>query len=274
MFGKLMKYELRYLIRIFAPMWAAVFALCVMFRVTVGPKLTGSNLYLEGNEALFPAVIGVITMFAIMTMMIVATVVLIQRFYKGMYGDEGYLMFTLPVTTGQLIHSKALSALLMMLGTEAITMLGIFVMISFKQLFNGEALGMTFAEMWGFFLEMMESNGISPGMLALYGFWGFVASLIAFVAEIYMVYLAVSLGQLWKKHPVAGGIIAFYAINIVISVIDGMLGYNVNIEIVNNVVYGEAMLALLLYVTIHSVIVLLVSFFGTKLLLDKKLNIQ
>ena len=273
MFGKLMKYELRYLIRIFAPMWAAVFALCVMFRVTVGPKLTGSNLYLEGNEALLPAVIGVITVFAIMTMMIVATVVLIQRFYKGMYGDEGYLMFTLPVTSGQLIHSKALSALLMMLGTEAVTMLGIFVMISFKQLFNGEALGMTFAEMWGFFLEMMESNGISSGMLALYGFWGFVASLIVFVAEIYMVYLAVSLGQLWKKHPVAGGIIAFYAINIIISIIDGLLGYNVNVEIVNNVVYGEALLALLLYVTVHSVIVLLVSFFGTKLLLDKKLNI-
>ena len=273
MFGKLMKYELRYLIRIFAPMWAAVFALCVMFRVTVGPKLTGNNLYLEGNEALLPAVIGVITVFAIMTMMIVATVVLIQRFYKGMYGDEGYLMFTLPVTSGQLIHSKALSALLMMLGTEAVTMLGIFVMISFKQLFNGEALGMTFAEMWGFFLEMMESNGISSGMLALYGFWGFVASLIVFVAEIYMVYLAVSLGQLWKKHPVAGGIIAFYAINIIISIIDGLLGYNVNVEIVNNVVYGEALLALLLYVTVHSVIVLLISFFGTKLLLDKKLNI-
>ena len=273
MFGKLMKYELRYLIRIFAPMWAAVFALCVMFRVTVGPKLTGNNLYLEGNEALLPAVIGVITVFAIMTMMIVATVVLIQRFYKGMYGDEGYLMFTLPVTSGQLIHSKAMSALLMMLGTEAVTMIGIFVMISFKQLFNGEALGMTFAEMWGFFLEMMESNGISSGMLALYGFWGFVASLIVFVAEIYMVYLAVSLGQLWKKHPVAGGIIAFYAINIIISIIDGLLGYNVNVEIVNNVVYGEALLALLLYVTVHSVIVLLVSFFGTKLLLDKKLNI-
>ena len=138
MFGKLMKYELRYLIRIFAPMWAAVFALCVMFRVTVGPKLTGNNLYLEGNEALFPAVIGVITVFAIMTMMIVATVVLIQRFYKGMYGDEGYLMFTLPVTTGQLIHSKALSALLMMLGTEAITMLGIFVMISLSSCLMGK----------------------------------------------------------------------------------------------------------------------------------------
>ena len=65
MFGKLMKYELRYLIRIFAPMWAAVMALCVMFRVTVGPKLTGNNLYLEGNEALVPMVIGIVTVFAI-----------------------------------------------------------------------------------------------------------------------------------------------------------------------------------------------------------------
>ena len=273
MFGKLMKYELRYLIRIFAPMWAAVFALCVMFRVTVGPKLTGSNLYLEGNEALLPTVIGVITVFAIMTMMIVATVVLIQRFYKGMYGDEGYLMFTLPVTSGQLIHSKALSAMLMMLGTEAVTMLGIFVMVSFKQLFNGDALGMTFSEMWGFFLEMMNESGISNGMLALYTFWGLVSALLMAVAGIYEIYLAISLGQLWRKHPVVGAIIAFYSVNIIISIIDGMLGYNVNLEVVNNMVYGEAMIAMLLYITIHSIIVLLVSFLGTKVMLDKKLNI-
>lgn len=273
MFGKLMKYELRYLIRIFAPMWAAVVALCVMTRITIGPKLTANNLYIEGEEAVLPAILGVITVFAIMTMMIVATVVLIQRFYKGMYGDEGYLMFTLPVTTGQLIHSKALSALIMMIGTETVTLLGVLIMMAYKELWNGDALGMTFPEMWGYFLEMMESNGITSGMLGLYVFWGFVASLIVFVAEIYMVYLAISVGQMWKKHPVAGGIIAFYAINIVISVIDSFIGYNVNFEMVNNVVYREALIAMLLYVTVHGAIVLLVSFFGTKLLLDKKLNI-
>ena len=273
MFGKLMKYELRYLIRIFAPMWAAVFALCVMFRVTVGPKLTGNNLYLEGNEALVPAVIGVITVFAIMTMMVVATVVLIQRFYKGMYGDEGYLMFTLPVTTGQLIHSKALSALLMMLGTEVVTMLGIFVMVSFKQLFNGEAMGMTFAEMWRFFLEMMESNGISSGMLALYMFWGMVIGLLVTVTGIYMIYLAISLGQLWKKHPVAGAIIAYYVLNLVVTGVETALGLNMEFTIMNNMVYQEQLMVLLLYFTVHSLVLFAISFFGTKLLLDKKLNI-
>lgn len=273
MFGKLMKYELRYLIRIFAPMWAAVVALCVMTRITIGPKLTGNNLYIEGEEAVLPAILGVITVFAIMTMMIVATVVLIQRFYKGMYGDEGYLMFTLPVTTGQLIHSKALTALIMMVATEVVTMIGVLIMMAYKQLWNGEAMGMSIPELWQYFLEIMHQNGISNGMLGLYVFWGLAASLIAIAAEIYMVYLAISIGQMWKKHPVAGGILAFYGINIIISVIDGIIGYNANPEIINNVVYGEQLMGLLLYITVHSAVVLLMSFFGTKLLLDRKLNI-
>ena len=272
MFGKLMKYELRYLIRIFAPMWAAVFALCVMFRVTVGPKLTGNNLYLEGNEALVPAVIGVITVFAIMTMMVVATVVLIQRFYKGMYGDEGYLMFTLPVTSGQLIHSKALSALLMMLGTEVVTIVGIFVMVSFKQLFNGDALGLTFGEMWRFFLEMMHEGGVSDGMLALYIFWALFGTLLMAVAAIYEIYLAISLGQLWKKHPVAGALVAYYVLQLLFGGAQGLLSVNVRLDIVNNVVSGSA-LPVLIYMTVSSVVLLLVSFIGTKLLLDKKLKI-
>ena len=35
-------------------------------------------------------------------------VVTIQRFYKGLLGQEGYLMFTLPVKNWQLVFSKAL----------------------------------------------------------------------------------------------------------------------------------------------------------------------
>ena len=78
MFGKLMKYELRYLIRIFAPMWAAVLALCAMFRLTINPayiNMNNSGFYVEGSEAVLPAVFAILSVFAIMTMMIVAAVV-------------------------------------------------------------------------------------------------------------------------------------------------------------------------------------------------------
>ncbi len=268
MFGKLMKYELRYLIRIFAPMWAAVFALCVMTRVTIGPKLTGNQLYIEGNEAILPVVIGVVTVFAIMTMMIVATVVLLQRFYKGMYGDEGYLMFTLPVTTGQLIHSKALSALLMMLGTELLTFLGVLVMVSYPQLWN--ELDMNWSEMFRMLLDM---NGLTGAEFAALSFWLCVAALLTTVQEIYMIYLAISMGQLWKKHPVAGALVAFYVITIIIGGIEAAIGYNASYVMIENVVYNGDGVTMLAYMTVRAVILLVISFFGTKRLLDKKLNI-
>ncbi len=268
MFGKLMKYELRYLIRIFAPMWAAVLALCVLSRLTIRPSWTNEGFYVDGSEAIIPAVIMILTVFAIFTMMIVASIVLIQRFYKGMYGDEGYLMFTLPVTTGQLIHSKALSALLMMLGTEFLTLIGVLIMVSYPQLW-GE-LDVSWSEMFQMLLDM---NGLTGAEFAALSFWMCVGGLLTMAMEIYMIYLAISVGQLWRKHPVAGAIIAFYVITLIIGGIEAAVGMNSGLMFMENVVYEKQMVAYLLYMTVRAVILLGISFFGTKLILDKKLNI-
>lgn len=264
MFGKLMKYELRYLIRIFAPMWTAVAILSVLTRVTIGPKLKGENLYLEGNEAILPAVIGVITVFAIMTMMIVAAVVLIQRFYKGMYGDEGYLMFTLPVTTGQLVHSKALSALLMMLGTELLTTLAVMIMVSYPQIWEYMRFEWSDA-----FQIIQDLSGFTGAQLILFMFWAVLAFLISMTAEIYKVYLAISVGQLWKKHPVAGGIIAYYVLALLFAGLQTAINHNS----VFNLMQVKDMCMILLFTTSYSLLTLVICFFGTKLLLDRKLNI-
>lgn len=39
-------------------------------------------------------------------------VFIIDRFYKGLLGNEGYLMFTLPVTSTAHIASKALTSMI------------------------------------------------------------------------------------------------------------------------------------------------------------------
>ena len=88
-----------------------------------------------------------------------------------------------------------------------------------------------------------------------------------------MIYLAISLGQLWKKHPVAGAIIAYYVLNLVVTGVETALGLNMEFTIMNNMVYQEQLMVLLLYFTVHSLVLFAISFFGTKLLLDKKLNI-
>jgi len=271
MFGKLMKYELRYLIRIFAPMWAVVLALCTLSRLTLNPDMDGM-MYAEGSEAFLPAMIIMLTVFAIMTMMIVATVVLLQRFYKGMYGDEGYLMFTLPVTTGGLIHSKALSAMLMMLGTEFLTLIGVLIMVSYPQLWN--QIGMNFQEIFRMILEM---NGLTAVEFTVLAFWLMVVGVLSVAQGIYLVYLAISIGQLWKKHPVAGAIVAYYVITLVINFTIGGLGatqqgYLLE-QLIPNMEYGAALAVTLIASTLCCVVLIVLSVLGTKWILDKKLNI-
>lgn len=272
MFGKLMKYELRYLIRIFAPMWAVVLALCALSRLTLNPDVDGM-MYVEGSEAVLPVVIVMLTVFGIITMMIVATVVLLQRFYKGMYGDEGYLMFTLPVTSGSLIHSKGLSALLMMTATELITVLGIVIMVSYPGVWHMIDMNVEFD-------ILLETYGLDTMKFVALTFWSIVVVLLSIVQEIYIIYLAISVGQLWKKHPVAGAIIAYYIIMLLIGTLlnalnDQFAGF---VDMVVNSVSGSAefgatMVIALVATSIYNLILIAISFYGTKIILDKKLNI-
>ena len=271
MFGKLMKYELRYLIRIFGPMWAIVVSLCILTRLTLQPDLDGM-MYVEGTEAILPVIIVMLTIFAIVTMMIVAMVVLIQRFYKGMYGDEGYLMFTLPVTTGSLIHSKAFSAILMMLGSAILTFVGVLIMVSYPEIWK--ELDMNWSELFRMLLDM---NGLNEMQFVVLLIWTIVVGVLSVAQGIYLIYLAISIGQLWKKHPVAGAIAAYYVLSLSISVVGGALGSAGMVHMPElfgaNAEYGAAMAATLIVGTLSYVILIAVSVLGTKLILDKKLNI-
>jgi len=272
MFGKLMKYELRYLIRIFAPMWVIVFVLCVLSRLTVRPDLNGM-MYVEGAEAILPVLAVMLAVIGIITMMIVATVVLLQRFYKGMFGDEGYLMFTLPVTTGSLIHSKAMSAFIMMVVTEIITMAGVLIMVSYKEIWV-EMVKTDWTDVLEMILEMNGLTGIQAGLLV---FWVLVAGLLSIVEGIYSIYLAIAIGQLWKKHPVAGAIGAYYLMSLVLNFLIGGLGatrqgYLLE-QFTANMEYGAAMAAVLIVSILACVVLSVVCFLLTRLILDKKLNI-
>lgn len=272
MFGKLMKYELRYLIRIFAPMWAVVLTLCALSRLILRPDLEGV-MYVEGAEAILPVLAVMLAVVGIITMMVVAAVVLLQRFYKGMYGDEGYLMFTLPVTTGGLIHSKALSAFLMMTATELITFVGVMIMVSYPEIWN-EVIR---ADLAGAFEMLLEMNGLTAAKFAVLCFWTVVVGLLSVAQGIYMIYLAISIGQLWKKHPVAGAIIAYYVITLVINFAIGGLGVTEQgyllEQFATNMEYSQAMVVTLIAMTLYTIVLIVVSALGTKLILDKKLNL-
>lgn len=266
MFGKLMKYELRYLIRIFGPMWLLVIALCGLGRVST-PEL----FYFETESLSMLLMIAAIV--AMVAMSVICSIVLLQRFYKGMYGDEGYLMFTLPVTTGALINAKGLSAILMTIATGVIAILGWLLLFSHKEIWD--SITMFGPEI----LDIVEFSGFEGAMLI---FWTLVLIIASAAEAIYSVYLAISVGQLWKKHPIAGAILAYYGMSMILSALQNFVLENFGGNLYNAVksagwVIGSSDLEILiLFFVILTVICLIMtalSFIGTKLLMDKKLNI-
>ena len=68
-----------------------------------------ASSFLASLPVFIPAMLYVALCIAVV---VLAIVFIIQRFYNGLLKDEGYLMFTLPVKTWQLIKAKGLTALI------------------------------------------------------------------------------------------------------------------------------------------------------------------
>ncbi len=115
MLKNLIKHEFRATARILVPLFGVALVLSSLSWLVVR---LGGILVLPGGTGLGSPIFGVvagilvlITVFALFALMVSAAIITIQRFYKNLLGDEGYLMFTLPVTPGQHILAKLIAGL-------------------------------------------------------------------------------------------------------------------------------------------------------------------
>ena len=69
----------------------------------------------------------------LMAMFVVAVIFTIQRFYKGLLGDEGYLMHTLPVKPWQLVASKLICAVVTTAANVAVAILSMLLIIPWSK---------------------------------------------------------------------------------------------------------------------------------------------
>lgn len=122
MFGKLMKYELKSLLKGLLPLYGAILAVALINAVMASFGIGNS---IDG----LPQVTAIMLYFGLCVAVAVVTfLVIIQRFYKGLLGQEGYLMFTLPVPTWQLTLSKLLGAVITTILSGIVGMLSILIL--------------------------------------------------------------------------------------------------------------------------------------------------
>ncbi len=203
MLRKLLKYDFRSMGKQFALLWPAALVLALVNRFTLpgnGSGFAGETLGFVAAMAYFGVVVA---------LFVITLIFVIQRFYYGLLGGEGYLMHTLPVKPWQLVASKLICAVVTSLISLVVAFLSMFLLmpISWDKLLTTG----TFTA-----LRILVTERPDVLLLAVEILLVFVAALSA---GILMVYLAMALGHLFPRNRVAGSVLSFLGINIAVNIL-------------------------------------------------------
>ena len=200
MFRKLVKYEWSAMIRSMMPIYGAAIAVSVLNSLFL-------NMFVEGDGPIarfwqwlttyFGGIVVFLYIAVLMALGAYTCVITIQRFYKGLLGQEGYLMFTLPVKNWQLVFSKALVSFLIGMLSVAVSIICIGALGGFQFL---EALVMAPGVIRDLLVQAFTYDQNFSTQIILFCMELLLAFIIAYFASIYHVYFAVSLGHMAKNH--------------------------------------------------------------------------
>lgn len=224
MLGKLLKYEWKGLCSPLLVMLAVLggtTALTCGVILTINPKLDETLAWYSGVALTLSFLLYY---FGIIGCTLGTTLIVVVRFYKTCYTDQGYLTHTLPVTTPQLLNSKLIAAiaiqLLMLLAIVCsifiIVQVGIHHIFSFIPDYTYAELRHEFWELSPHILDSFEEEfGIRLGLFLTYII---VCSLIGIISNIVTLFGCVSLGQLYAKHRIVGAIAAYFVLQFVLMI--------------------------------------------------------
>jgi len=200
MLGKLIRYDFKAVQRLLFPVYGAMIVLSVVIGLT---SHTGS-----GSGYTVFQISMMLFMMILFAAVLLTIYLLVERFYHNLLGNEGYLMFALPVSTAEHIAAKILTALIWMaMGCLAVLVCGIIMGL--------------FSMTWNELLDMLRSIG---NVFTQYQFSGdafaqimellLVAALSA-VSIVVKVYASISIGHLWSSHRILGSVFAYVGFTII-----------------------------------------------------------
>lgn len=221
MFGKLVKHE-------FAATWRVMLLLEVIllgagiagffFLSIYSAQMENNNrrdvLSFAGTYSLISFVLFFVI--ALVTVNIIARVYLIVRYYKNLYTAEGYLTFTLPATTSEVLNAKILVGTLWNFLTVALTFGAAILTVSSLLLTSSE-----FSELVNVPSNLLSDLSLEEtGILTLL----VVTYLIRALTSLFVYCFCITVGQLWAKHKIFGAILCYAAVAVLNQLFTFLLG--------------------------------------------------
>lgn len=213
-----------------------------------------------------------VTAFGIIVMFIV-----LARFYKNFFTDQGYLTFTLPVKTSSLLLSKFFMTVVWSLYNTAAMLFFYGLLYIFGMAPKGKILNLEiFEELEALFYNLFRSIG-NDASLGLFIAEVFICIIVAAVSSIFIIFLSITIGSIIaKKHKLLASFGFYYILNNVISAIATVSFFVFVIVTANteaNMFATGSIHILMIWVILFFSAVSVVEYLVCNHLLKKKLNL-
>ena len=286
MLKKLLKYDMRAVWRlgwisaVIVPIAAIIAAFSTRFLSTPfdDTDFLGAIAIIFAALLLFASVIAVILSF-VLTMILV-----LARFYKNFFTDEGYLTFTLPTTRSKMLFSKTLNAfiwftahILLIIASFAVYLL-LAPRPDSDEILISPFIYEQLAELFSLIFK-----GIGVWIIVILALL-FICMLVMLLMSITMLQLSITIGSvIAKKAKIIVSIGIYYAINTALTMFWQLVYTSFSLTVFSSAAdtvsissTGEmgavVSLVLLIFIAINAVIASLLYCF-TQNLLDRRLNL-
>lgn len=239
MFAKLLKYDMKSLRRVGVTILLVILAAAIIGSACVALLVTSDIIHGDAPESGIAAVLQGLTYMAIFFVMMMVVFALIGaatvmsvfiyvNFYKNLITDEGYLTFTLPVRSKDIIFSKLVSAIIWSVSTTVAVVAAIIAMVCVGMLAAGENPLQVFAaigDLFAFLGEAFDISGASDTLGVVVMVIFIVLIMIASLITSNLLYfLAIFLGSvIVKKNKVLAAIGLVTAFNFAYSIVYNMI---------------------------------------------------
>lgn len=274
MLGKLIKHEFKATSKLFFILYAAIIIVAALDSICL--YVNSDVMFIEVLKVVFSATYGM----GIVAIFVMSAIFIVKRFYDNMLKAQGYLSFTLPVTTNAHILSKLIVSLVWQALTCVVTLITVIIMCIGRIPMR----------------EIIESAEDVIKAITEYGLWGtavkgIIFFVIAVAASILTFYFCLSVGQLLNKHKVLGAVGTYFGIYIVLQIIgtfiisivtlcmesvDPSFYYSYSSEeygFLMEYTWQYADMLLNAYLILY-VLLLVIYYVGTVMILNKKLNLE
>lgn len=208
MLGKLIKHE-------FKASAHSVLNIYLAAAITIVIMLLSYAVKIRWISALSTVALLIISVLAV----VITIIAVIAGFYKTLYGSQGYLSFTLPVKSGQLLGAKALVSFVWIL-LSYIICIGIFVGVYF---YVSAKVGENTVENIKMLLQVF--GGVSTkaiGQMIIFFVVSIIMQIAVLIAEIYFS-ITLANTRAFQKIGAVSAIFIFFGVFVLMQIVTAVL---------------------------------------------------